>query len=169
MSVIAWRAQPIEQARILNPAFLGALLLAIADGYQLEAQNESGLPYALTYLALPVVLHKPTRDALPSSIRTSMVAWLSVNASVQIGIADRAAALVPLVRDAIVVAAKGNLVALHNGRINAVAKPAMLRSYGVQSDSMEVRNCLSRAKFVGRWFALAGDFTTVMALWGVRP
>lgn len=169
MSVTAWRDQPVEQARILNPAFLGALLVAIADGYQAEAQDKSGLPYALSYLALPVVLHKPTRDVLPGSIKTSMVAWLSVNASAQVGIADRAAALVPLVRDAIMVAARGNLVTLHSGRINAVAMPKMLRSYGEQSGSSEVRDCLSRARFVGRWFALAGDFTTVMALWGVRP
>ena len=33
----------------------------------------------------------------------------------------------------------------------------------------EVRACIKKAEFVGKWFALSGDYTTVMALWGVAP
>ena len=33
----------------------------------------------------------------------------------------------------------------------------------------EVRACIKKAEFVGKWFARSGDYTTVMALWGVAP
>lgn len=32
----------------------------------------------------------------------------------------------------------------------------------------EAKDCISRAKFVGKWLALAGSPQTVMALWGIR-
>jgi hypothetical protein len=35
--------------------------------------------------------------------------------------------------------------------------------------SDEVKACIKRAAFLGKWFALSGDYTTVMALWGVTP
>lgn len=169
MSRTPWRAQPIEQARILNPSFLGVLLFNVADGYQQATETGSALPYALAYVALPIVLHKPTRDELPATIRTSMVAWMSVNAFVQIGFAERAKALVPLVKDAIAVSSRGSLIDFKGGGISALAPRRRVAGLASSSRSNEVRDCLKKATFVGRWFAGAGDQVTVMALWGVRP
>lgn len=38
-----WRRQPQEQVRLLNPAFLGALIYSAAKGYE-EESDGSGLP-----------------------------------------------------------------------------------------------------------------------------
>jgi hypothetical protein len=37
----------------------------------------------------------------------------------------------------------------------------------LRESSNEVKDCMKKAKFVGRWFASSGDYTTVMALWGI--
>lgn len=169
MNVTPWRDQPLEQARLLNPGFLGALLFNLADGYQQASEMDNALPYALSYVGLPIVLHKATRDALPASVRTSMVAWISVNAFAQVGFAERTKALVPLVRDAIAVSYRGSLVDLSDARIRPLASQRQVTKFAANSRSGEVRDCLKKATFVGRWFAGSGDYTTVMALWGIRP
>ena len=169
MTALAWRDQPVEQARLLNPAFLGALLCSAADGYIKEAQGSGGLNYALSFIALPIVLQKGTRDALPKSKATSMIAWMSANPLAQVGFADRARALSPLVKDAILVASRGGIIRLQGTEVISVASPKRLAGYDSATSSGEVRDCLKKANFVGRWFAVSGEYTTVMALWGVRP
>ncbi|WP_136259637.1 three component ABC system middle component [Rhodanobacter lindaniclasticus] len=165
----SWRRQPVEQLRLLNPAFLGTLLYCAAKGHQQESQDQDGLPYALAFVALPVVLHKATRETLPRAINTSLAAWLSVNTSAQVGFPHRARALAPLVRQAVAVSSAGGLIELQGSSIVPSATVRRINQYGSQSASQEVINCAKKAVFVGRWFATSGDYPTVMALWGVRP
>lgn len=33
----------------------------------------------------------------------------------------------------------------------------------------EVRECIDRAGFIGRWFAVAGTVATIYSAWGIRP
>lgn len=169
MSISAWRDQALEQARLLNPAFLGALVMEAARGYEEETVNKQGVPYALAFVALPVVLHKPTRDALPKQVRTSVAAWVVEHPEAQVGFPERAAALVPLIKDAILLASRGGLISSEGVRLKAAGNRRSLGEYSRSCQSLEVQECLKKAMFVGRWFALAGEATTVMALWGVRP
>lgn len=169
MSARPWRDQAVEQARLLNPAFLGALLMEAARGYESESTHAKGLPYALAFVALPVVLHKPTRDTLPKQVSTSLSAWVVGHPEAQVGFPERAAALVPLVKDAILLASRDGLLDLHGATVKAVGNKRSLDAYARDCQSSEVQTCLKKSVFLGRWFALAGDTTTVMALWGVRP
>lgn len=169
MSVIPWRNQAVEQARLLNPAFLGALVMEAARGYEDESGDAQGLPYALAFVALPVVLHKPTRDALPRQIRTSLAAWVVEHPEAQVGFPERSTALVPLVKDAILLASRDGLLRLEGTRFKATGNRRSLDAYSKSCQSLEVQECLKKALFLGRWFSRAGEATTVMALWGVRP
>jgi len=163
-----WRRQPVEQLRLLNPTFLGALLYSTAQGYKDEGDGR-GLPYALAFVALPAVLQKATRENFPRAISTSLAAWLSIHPSVLVGFAERAKAVAPLIRQSIAVAGSGGLISLDGQRIVPDSHVRKLRKYGRQSATPEVVDCIKKAHFAGRWFAAAGDYTTVMALWGVRP
>lgn len=169
MNSTPWRDQPIEQARLLNPAFLGTLLFYAAQGFQEEHPDDHGMPFSLAFVALPVILHKGTREALPKTIRTSLPAWLSVNTFVQVGFAERARAVVPLARQSISVAIHGQLLTLSGSAIQAAGDPQKARRFASGTQSEEVKECLKKAHFVGRWFAHAGDHLTILALWGVRP
>ncbi|SFS13775.1 hypothetical protein SAMN05216570_2942 [Dyella sp. OK004] len=165
----SWHRQPIEQIRLLNPSFLGTLLYMAAKGHQEEQDDEQGLPYALAFVVLPVVLQKVTREALPRRINTSLVAWLSVNPFAQVGFPDRARALAPLVRQAIAISSAGGLIQLQGTHIAPLASQRRVNKYGAGFATAEVIDCAKMAHFVGRWFAASGDYSTVMALWGVRP
>ena len=95
MSTTPWVERPPEQARLLNPAFVGVTIWACARGY--ASVREIGLPYALSFVAVPITLHKATREDLPRSTRTSMASWLAENPRALVGFAERARAVVPLV------------------------------------------------------------------------
>jgi Family of unknown function (DUF6521) len=166
VTLVAWSDQPVEEARLLNPAFLGVVAWACADGY--AKGDGDGLPYPLAFVALPAVLHKPTRDALPRSVRTSLAAWLAENPGVLIGFAERASALVPWVKHALIFASGSGLVRVANARVLVSRPPASFASFQKQA-SAEVAHCIKAAGLVGKWFARSGAETTVMALWGVAP
>jgi hypothetical protein len=166
MSLAAWAEQPAEEARLLNPAFVGALAWACADGHAKE--DDEGFPYPLVFVALPVVLHQPTRAALPRDTRTSLAAWLVGHPRALVGFAERAAALVPTVKSALLLAFGNGLLTMAGGRVHAGRRPRPMTSFEGQATD-EVRACLKRGRFVGQWFARAGSPATVMALWGVAP
>lgn len=133
-----------------------------------SSNTNANQPFAISFLVAPVVLHKSTRESLPTTTRTSLVAWLGENPRVLVGFAERAKSLVPLVKEALLFASNGGLLQVEDARIVAGTRPrAMARFEREASD--EVRACLKKADFVGKWFALSGEYTTVMALWGVAP
>ena len=63
MTTAPWNERPLEHARLLNPAFLGTLLWNCAKAYSSTANVNQ--PFAVSFLAVPVVLHKSTRESRP--------------------------------------------------------------------------------------------------------
>ncbi len=166
MTIIPWAERPIEQARLLNPAFLAALIWSCTEGYC--SINEQGIPYPLLFIAMPVVLHKSTRTSLPRAISTSLAAWIGDNPSVHIHFLERATSLVPFIKEGVIFGVNGQLLNMSSSLI-LPRQPQIPRTRFLRESSDEVRDCMEKAKFVGRWFASSRDYTTVMALWGVMP
>ncbi|MEA5463789.1 three component ABC system middle component [Leptothoe sp. PORK10 BA2] len=166
MTISSWSDRPIEQARLLNPAFLAALIWSCAEGY--GSIDEQGIPYPLTFVAMPIVLHKSTRESLPRAIRTSLAAWLGENPQVHVRFAERATALVPLIKEGVLFGANGQMLNISSSQIVAEPRPRSMSRF-LRESSDEVQHCMKKAKFVGKWFASSGDYTTVMTLFGVMP
>lgn len=167
MTIALWSDRPVEQARLFNPAFLAALIWSCTKEYFSIVQQ--GMPYPLLFVAMPVILHKSTRDGLPRSVRTSLASWLAENPQVQVRFAERASPLVPLVKEGLLFGANGKLLEVSSSRIIAVAQPHYSMRGFLREATAEVNDCMTKSKFVGKWFASSGDYTTVMALWGVTP
>jgi Family of unknown function (DUF6521) len=166
MTIKLWSDRPVEQARLLNPAFLAALIWSCAEGY--NSINAQGIPYPLSFVAMPIVLHKSTRERLPRAISTSLATWLRENPQVHIRFAERATSLVPLIKEGVLFGVNGQLLNVSSSRIAAATRPISMTSF-LRDSSDEVRDCITKAKFVGRWFASSGDYVTIMSLWGVAP
>ena len=167
MSNLLWSLErPIEQKRLLNPAYFAALLWAAARGYNGVAGD--GMPYPLIFLVPPTVLHRYTRQRLPRTTRTSLVAWLQDNTEVQLLFADRATSLVPFVKEGLIFGTNGALLAIESNRIIAAKKPRSMAQL-LRESSSEVKESFAKAEFVGKWFASSGSYRTVMALWGIMP
>jgi hypothetical protein len=166
MSNAIWSERPIEQARLLNPAFLATIVWSCAAEYR--KSDDQGIPYPLIFIAVPIILHKSTRECLPKSIRTSLSVWLGNNPQVHLRFAERASSLVPLIKEGILFGANGRLLEVSSSRVLTAKRPRSMTGFLNQA-SDEVNDCVEKAKFVGKWLASSGEYTTIMALWGVKP
>lgn len=164
--MISWGTRSAEERTLLNPGFCGALLWQSAGGYA----KESGilLPFDLSFLVLPIVLHRESREMLPHSISTSLAVWLDENPLTRSRIAERARMLAPFTKDALMFAGTHGLIAISDLSVSANADWKKKVDGILKDSSDEVRACSRRAEFIGRWFAKAGSPGTVMALIGVR-
>lgn len=163
----SWDDRPAEEGNLLNPSFCTLVLLHAVEDY--SRTMPAGMPLSLAFLILPIVLHRPTREALPRRTSKALSSWLEEHEALRVTFAERAKALVPFVREAVLFGcAHGVLKFGEEGRLLVGVKPRGTSRYA-SAVTEEVRECLSRAQFVGRWIATAGTVPTVFALWGVRP
>ena len=161
-----WLNRSKEVANLLNPAFCCAVLSATVANY--SRKEYPGMPFPLSFIALPVILHKQTRNALPFNTRTSLPAWMEEKPFVRIQFYDRAISLKPFVREAILFGTAHNWLVIESGRLKSKLPDSKFKNF-LQDLNGEARECVLSARLVGKWFAAAGTAETVMALWEVRP
>lgn len=158
-----WVDRPPEEARLLNPGFLAALLMAAASDYERTAGRT--MPWTLGFIIPALVLPARSREALPANVRAHFPNWVQEHPEVRLGFVRRARPLVPLVREALRVGVRsGGLQVGDDGGLRALAEPRARHE-----TSGEVRECFRAARLVGRWFASGQDVTTIYGLLGVRP
>src|ERR1700674_4586512 len=59
------------------------------------------MPWVLLFVVAPLVLHGPSRRALPPNTRTHLSTWVARNPVIRSGFAERARALSPQVKDGV--------------------------------------------------------------------
>src|SRR4051812_5258049 len=96
-AVERWHERPRDEANLFNPVFLALLIGRVATGHREKLGR--GVPWPLAFLALPVVLHKRTRDQLPPNVNTSMAAWTRRHPLLTAAVGSHAQALRPLISD----------------------------------------------------------------------
>jgi hypothetical protein len=162
-----WINRSHEEATLLNPAFCALILtLAVSDH---EKESNCGMPFVFPFMLLPIILHKPTRDALPKSTQKVFSTWLEEHEDIRATFPERVQSLRDFVREALLFAMTHNCLTIaDDGTLKIGKKPRGISPY-TKSATDEVRDCLHKAHFVGRWLSTAGPASTIMALWGIRP
>jgi hypothetical protein len=160
-----WSQRNREVANLRNPAFCSLLLRESIVAFQKEKKH--GLPYPLSFLILPIVLHKSTRELLPNTTRTKLHVWLEKHPEVHIRFAQHVRRLTPHTRESLTFGLRENIIAFNeDGELilgnRRPKKPAW-------SKDTEPAICHSKARFLGRWFAQAGDTANIFTMWGIRP
>jgi hypothetical protein len=162
-----WAGRPTELAYLFNPAFCGWLLREAVEGY--TSVKPAGLPLPIAFLILPVVLHRPTRGLVPGAVTTKLHVWLQEHPEVRVNFAERTKELAPFTREALLfLGVRGQLEVSDDGAVTVAGKLGRGKA-GLLEHSEEMKESLSKAKFVGRWFASAGSPATVFQIWGVCP
>lgn len=127
------------------------------------------MPFALAFMVLPIVLHKSTRESLPRTSRTSIPAWMQEHAEAKVGFHERLMALRPHTREALRYGLVFDWLAMgDSGVIRSVASDSLI-SRATRSLDGDAGECISRARFLGKWLGAAASTETTMALWGIRP
>lgn len=162
-----WANRVKEEAYLLNPAFSAINLTAALVGY--ENVRGTGMMFPLTFMVLPVVLHRQTRQTLPRSTRTSMPAWLQEHAEARVLFFERVTSLRPHTREALHFGLDHGLLETAEGGLLRAAPTKAQVGRILERTTGEVRECGFKARFVGKWLGATGSPATAMALWGIRP
>jgi hypothetical protein len=161
-----WTERSLEERNLLNPGFCAMLLWQAAQGY--AAERAIPISIELSFLVLPFVLHKETRESLPSNIRTSLPVWLAEHPIVQTRLGERAATLRAFTKEALIFGGTHGLFSFDQNGVRANADEKRRVNAALKATSDEVLECAKRAEFLGRWLEKAGAPETVMMLLGVR-
>ena len=163
----AWSDRTIEERALLNPAFCASLIWQFASAG--DGQGQRALTVAESYLVLPIVLPRNSREALPRSSRTSLAAWMDENPSFQATLVARSRVMVPFTKDALIFGGTRAFLQVSTDAVRASVEWKRSANAIWRHSSLETQACLKKAAFLGNWFLETGSANTVMALLGVRP
>ena len=155
-----WSDRSAEEARLLNPSFLAALVSAAARDF--ESQTNEPMPWSLAFVIPALALTASTRQALPGSVNAHFSGWLQDHPEIRVGFPTRARSLVPLVREALRLGLRTGVLKLEDGCLRSVRHPTP--RYETTDD---VAECFHAARFFGRWFGRRHDPQTIFRLLGV--
>jgi hypothetical protein len=163
-----WPSRVVEEANLFNPAFCTSLIAKAADEFHKKAHR--GLPFALGFVILPIVLHRGTRAALPSTTVTSLLPWIQDNREQLVDFSIRVQHLRGIVKEAILFGLQHETLILNErGELLIGPKRVSVTEKRTALFTDEARECVDRAGFIGRWFANAGSTATIFAAWGISP
>jgi hypothetical protein len=163
-----WPTRVVEEANLFNPAYCATLLAKAVDEFAKKGARP--LPFALSFLVLPIVLHRGTRSALPGSTVTSLLPWIQDNRDQLVNFTQRVQRMRPITREALLFGIQHQtLILTENGdfAVGPKRQTATEKRTGLFTD--EARECVDRAGFLGRWLSTAGTTATIYAAWGIAP
>lgn len=67
-----WSQRPPEEQRLLNPSFCALILWHSAKAHGEATKAKTGIAFEECFLVLPMVLHRETRESLPTKTTTSL-------------------------------------------------------------------------------------------------
>jgi len=164
--MLSWQVRPSEIANFLNPAFCTLLLHESIFNFRQEQIINAGLPYPLSLLVLPIVLHKSTREALPKTTASVMSDWLQQNSRLIVGFAERTHRLTLFTKEALIFGMQKEIIDIDkNGDLISLPLSSKVIPWPSDSETIE---CRKRAGLLGRWFARSGNTVTIFRQWGIR-
>jgi len=168
--MILWNERAHEERNLLNPAFCSILLWHAGEGSTENSNSpRASLSYIESFLVLPLILHQGTRDSLPSRTNSSLPVWVNDNPLVIANLPNRARALVSHTKEAIIFGGTGGLFRIEEGQLLTSAEQMSAIRTIMRDTSVEVQQCMRKARFLGKWFTHTGSPETIFTLLGVRP
>ncbi|WP_338327519.1 three component ABC system middle component [Photobacterium leiognathi] len=134
------------------------------------SSKKQGMPSALLYLCLPIVLTTPIRNNLPKSISTNILSWVNNNKSLLIDFPDTVNCFFEISQSAIDFIYEQDLIYINdhaeiipNTDIKITANPSFFKR------SISMSSHLRNSSFIGRWLATSPDTKTIYSTFGIRP
>lgn len=163
MELPNWDNRSWVTSSMLNPAVVAVIIVAAANMY--EEHSGEPMPWELIFLAVPMALHRDTRESLPTRINSYAAKWVGDNATLQASFPRRVASMIPYAREGLRYGLRtGGLILLDDGRLRGAARWKLHKER-----DKELSVIIGKSAFLGRWFAHTGTPATLFALFGVAP
>lgn len=155
-----WSERTPAVADLLNPALIATVIAAAASEY--ESRGETLMPFELSFLVVPLVLHRDTRSELPIRITSHLAKWVAAHEVLAAGFGARAKALVEPVREGIRFGLRSGAIELDGATVAGRLRSSSPAAIG------DIGEVVRKAGFVGRWFTQIESSATAFALLGVK-
>ncbi|MBL4746985.1 MAG: hypothetical protein JKY08_11555 [Flavobacteriaceae bacterium] len=153
-----------EINNLLNPAFCGAVYVAMVDGY--NSKSESNIPIYLPYVLMPIILHKDSRNTIPSTAITKFHSWIQSKEQVKIGLHKRVKSLEPFISEAMLfLSGQGLLMIDDLGAIELTSKTKINK---IIKNSESISEYIRKAKTLGTICGNTHSDSTILALLGLQ-
>jgi hypothetical protein len=157
---------PIPEAQSLGcrGILLGSQMLV----QRFHRLREQPFGFALSFVILPIVLHKPTREQLPGNASAAFAGWVADRGPILAELPDRVLRLVPVTREALLFLIQHKVMSLDAGGLSPGVK-TISRSARPLQVTDDVADARSAASLLGRWFASQASAASIMQGLGVSP
>lgn len=163
--MLPWEKRPFEIANLLNPAFCSVLMYSTVNDFEKECKR--GMPFVLTLLILPLVLHRPTRETLPQTARTQFQQWVKEQSEeFSLLFAVRTRQLLPYSKEAITFGMQRHILEVDDSE-NVVCGKNTMNITRVTELSTAI--LIENSRLIGRWFAKAEHEAIIFKTLGIRP
>jgi hypothetical protein len=160
-----WEERSLITANLLNPAFCGEVIRRTILSY--NTTNEiSKFPFSLSFIVLPLVLHKKTRGHMPRSTATYFHSWIEEHEFLLIDFSSRTEQLLPYTKEAL-------LFLYHYRAIEIGANEITVTNNKKKSindeHAQEVNDIYKKAEFLGKWMKQTGNEQTIYMFLKIQP
>lgn len=161
----SWDERNTIIAHLFNPAFCGEVIRITALSY--NKNTDKKFPFAFSYIVLPVLLHKDTREKMPRSVRSYFFAWVGENDALFFDFGKRTKSMVRYTKEAlsfllaykkIEISAKGEIV-------STLERPKQI----INEDYSEYNEILKKAEMLGKWLATTSDVKSIFSFLRITP
>ncbi|NPU93355.1 MAG: hypothetical protein HPY82_15705 [Gammaproteobacteria bacterium] len=164
MTMREWRSRPRDVANMFNPAFCAAIINRVAMGYQQAA--DQGIPYSLTFIALPLILHPNSSQFIPVKANSRMHAWVLNTPEVIFGFEERARSIAPIVRESVAFGVQNKIIAYSKGALITPIASRDLKQWEKRDENVLL---CKQSQVFGKLLSQIKDLPTVFSLFGIRP
>lgn len=161
--MLNWEKRPFEIANLINPAFCALILHASIGGFSKE--KKIGMPYALVFLILPMILHEPTRNTLPLDTRENFFDWFKEQQE-EFGrvLAYQICQFVPYTREALIFGMQRSIISVDDDG-NIIQEKKNIHQTQIISDP--IISLMNSSRFLGRWFAKSEHESLIFKTLGI--
>lgn len=160
-----WDERNTIVANLFNPAFCGEIIRTVAYSYNKHADIE--FPFAFSFIVLPILLHKDTREKMPRSVRTYLFAWVEENDELFFDFPKRTKSLVKHTKEALsflLTYAKIEFTEI-GSIITSNDKPLRIKT----NDHEEYNEIIKKAEMLGKWLAITNDVKSIYSFFRITP
>lgn len=161
----SWNNRSPIIANLFNPAYCGEIIRRTAESYYKNCNKQ--LPYAYSFLILPILLHKSTRQKLPKSTRKYLFTWVEENDFLFIDFTSRVKNMKPFTKEAISFLIANNKMIIDNDGGMEVFEYRKKNPTG--NNIEETQEIFRKAKLLGSWFAISGDVKSIYSFFRITP
>jgi hypothetical protein len=160
-----WKQRNPIVANLLNPAFCGEIIRRTARAYNKSTNTK--FPFAFTFIVLPILLHKKTRERMPTTTRSYLFAWVEDNEDIFYDFSKRAKSMVPFTKESLLFLLQNNLIKVDkNGQIEIIER-RMKRFKG--DDLEEINSILKKSEMLGKWLSSNSNVNSVYSFFRITP